>query len=630
MTALSRLRRHWPLLGPTVTSAVLSSWALGTVGWGNTYYSAAVRSMSQSWHAFWYGALDSVGFVTVDKPPLSLWVQALVVRVFGYSSMSLLVPQVIAGVLTVVLVYAMVVGRWGRIGASVGAMALAVAPISVLVNHSNNTDAILTLAMTATALAGVRAAHTGHWRWVVAAGVLFGASFTTKMLAAAPVLPAVLVAFALAAPVAWRRRGVLLGLGGAVAVATALFWFTAVDLTPASSRPYVGSSSSNSAYQLAFERNGVNQVEGENVMGGTGPGGGIPGGGNRPGGGFGGPGGPGGMQGFSGGEAGALRLWNSDLGTQIGFLVVPGLAGLLAASFAARRRRPWLEPTLVVPAVWFAGGAAAYSITKGIVHPYYVASIVPPLAMLMGAGVGAARHHVDRVRTHAAVGAAVAVSGVASWLIARRVDWSVGTRAAVITVMGGVFLAVFAATTRTRPPRLVSFAVLGLTLLAPAVWTVGSLKAGFNANLPYANPVGDGAFGPGGGRPGGPGGAGFGSSADAGVLGYLRANRGDADWLVATPSAMTAGSLIIETGEPVMALGGFSGNDPILDADGFDAMVEQGRVRFVLLGGGGGPGGSGGLGGAGGPGGPDGLGQHVIETCAAVSDVSASLYDCAR
>lgn len=619
MSRLTRLRFHWPLLVPVTVSTVLSSWALGTVGWGNTYYSSAVRSMSQTWHAFWYGALDSVGFVTVDKPPLSLWVQALVVRVFGYSSMALLVPQVIAGVLAVVLVYVTVVQRWGRIGATVGAMALAVAPISVLVNHSNNTDAILTLAMTATAWAGVRAATTGSWRWMVGTGLLFGASFTTKMLAAAPVLPAVLLAVAVAAPLAWRRRTAVLALGGAVAVASALLWFTAVDLTPASSRPYVGSSQSNSAYQLAFERNGVNQVEGDNVMGGTGPGPGS-GVGDRPGGGPG--GGPGGMQGFSGGEPGVFRLWNDALGTQIGFLVVPGLAGLVGASLMARRRRPWLEPTLMVPAVWFAGGAAVYSITKGIVHPYYVASIVPPLAMLIGAGVGAARASVDRVRTHVSVGAVVAASGVAAWLIARRVDWSPGTRAAVVTVMAGVFLAVFAAVTRSRPHRAASFAVLGLVLLVPAVWTAGSLKSGFSANLPYANPVGNGGGFGGPGGPGGPGSMGGFGGADTAVIDYLRAHRGDAEWLVATPSAMTAGSIIIETGEPVMALGGFSGNDPILDADSFDRMVQQGRVRFVLLGGRGG-------GQVGGPmGGNGAVSQHIADVCTPVTEVNSSLYDC--
>ncbi|MCB0955419.1 MAG: glycosyltransferase family 39 protein, partial [Ilumatobacter sp.] len=165
------------------------------------------------------------------------------------------------------LVYATLVRRWGRIAATVGALALAVTPISVMVNHSNNTDAILTLMMTATVFAGVRAAETGRWGWMVATGLLFGAAFTSKMLAAAPVLPAVLLAVAVVAPLAWRRRTALLAGGTAIAVVAGLAWFTFVDLTPASQRPYVGSSATNSAFQLAFERNGVNQVEGDSGVG---------------------------------------------------------------------------------------------------------------------------------------------------------------------------------------------------------------------------------------------------------------------------------------------------------------------------------------------------------------------------
>ena len=270
-------RRHWPLFVPVCVSSILSSWALGTVGWGNTYYSAAVRSMSESWRAFWYGAFDRAGFVTVDKPPFSLWVQALVVRVFGFHPMSLLVPQVVAGVSTVVLVYSLLVGRWGRLAATVGALVLAVTPMSVMVAHSNNTDAVLVLAMAATLYGVVRAIDSGRWSWTIGTGLLFGIAFTTKMLAAAPVLPAVVLAFALGSPLARAPRMRRLAVLSAVAVMSALFWFSAVDLTPDASRPYVGSSADNSAFQLAFERNGINQVEGGQVMTG-GPGGPPPGG----------------------------------------------------------------------------------------------------------------------------------------------------------------------------------------------------------------------------------------------------------------------------------------------------------------------------------------------------------------
>lgn len=607
---MRRFRIHWPLAIPVALSSVLSSWALGTVGWGNTYYSAAVLSMSKSWRAFWYGALDSAGFVTVDKPPLSMWVQALVVKLFGFHSMALLVPQVLAGVGAVVLVYFTLVRRWGRWAALLGSLALAVTPISVMVNHSNNTDAILTLCMTATVFAAVRAAETNRFRWMVGAALLFGASFTTKMLAAVPVLPALVLAVFLGSTLALRRRVVMAGLAAAIAVASALVWFSAVDLTAASNRPYVGSSQGNSAYQLAFERNGVNQVEGTQtgLPGNNGGGrGGVPGGG--------GPGG--GMTGFSGGNKGVLRLFNDALGTQIGWMVVPALAGLLGALLALRRR-VFREPVVMAATAWCVVGAAAYSITAGIVHPYYTASLAPGFALLIGVGVGIVRHYIAARRTIVLTGIALAASGGTSWMIARRVAWAPATVLSVATALLGLAVVLIAATpVRVRIGRAMMLCTAAVVVV-PAAWTMGSLRAGLSANLPYALPTTHAGFG----RPGGNGN--FSSGVDYGLIVFLEANRGAAKWLVAMPSAMTAGQLIIETGEPVMALGGFSGSDQILTTDSFDALVRKGDLRYVYLGGG--PGGR--PGGGPGGGGAGIITSHVTSTCSAVVDMS-SLYDCA-
>ena len=609
-------RRHWPLLFAITLSAILSSWALGTVGWGNTYYSAAVRSMSQSWHAFWYGSLDSVGFVTVDKPPFSMWVQALVVKVFGFHSMSLLVPQVLAGVATVVIVYVTLVRTWGRFAATTASLALAVTPISVMVNHSNNTDAILTLMMTATLGAGVRAMETRSTRWVVVTGLLFGAAFTTKMLAAAPVLPAVLIAFALTTTFTMGQRMRFLAIGSLVAIVSALAWFSWVDLTPSANRPYVGSSFDNSAFQLAFERNGVNQVEGGQVMTGgpapSAPDTSRPGiGGNNP---VGGPSGLPGrlrqmMRGFEGGEPGPLRLFNSELGSQLGWLVLPAALSLVATVFL--RRRAWRDPVVVTGAVWAAGGVAAYSVTKGIVHPYYLASIAPPMAILVGVGTGVIREQSTRRWTATVIGSAVTCCGLASWVIARRAEWTIATNLATLTVMAGVMLAVMGAFVAVRS-RWTTLAAL-LILIVPFAWTVGSLHSGLSANLPYADPTNSLEFG----RPvsGGPG---LGPSVNTSVVDYLVANRGDTKWMVATPSAMAAGPIIIETGEPVMALGGFSGGDDIVTADDFDRLVDNGDIRFVLID----------SRGQGSPGGTRrDIMNHITSTCALVDGLDG-LYDC--
>ena len=114
--ALSALTARPELLVLLVVAAALNLWALDLNGYANDYYSAAVRSMTTSWHAFLYGAFDAAGLQTVDKPPLALWVQALSARAFGFSSWSLLVPQALMGVATVGLVYDMALRRFGRAG----------------------------------------------------------------------------------------------------------------------------------------------------------------------------------------------------------------------------------------------------------------------------------------------------------------------------------------------------------------------------------------------------------------------------------------------------------------------------------------------------------------------------------
>jgi 4-amino-4-deoxy-L-arabinose transferase-like glycosyltransferase len=342
------LLRHVEVLPALVLAAVTCGWSLSTMGWGNGYYSAAVRSMGSSWKAFFYASLDQGGYVSVDKPPLSLWVQVLFTKVFGFGQLQLILPSVIAGVLGVVLVYLALVRSWGRTAGVVGAVALAVTPMFAAVNHSNNTDAVLVLMMTACASAGIESVRRNSLRWLLLAGVFGGLAMTAKMLAALPVIPGVLLAYLWCARHSWNRRVFHALLGALTFVVMGLWWFAVVELTPPESRPYVGSTTRNSVFELAFERNGVNQVEGDSA--------GVPGGGSSgpfpsgfPGGRGAGLGPPGGVAvGFLGGPAGVGRLLNADLGTQIGWLLPLAALGALAGVVVSGvRPSPKLAPLIV-------------------------------------------------------------------------------------------------------------------------------------------------------------------------------------------------------------------------------------------------------------------------------------------
>src|SRR5207302_5715678 len=270
-------------------------------GDANTYYAAAVQSMLRSWHNFFFVAADPSWLMTVDKPPLGLWVEAASAKVFGYSSLSMLLPEAIAGVLAVWVLYLLVARFFGRVAGLVAALALAVSPVSVAVNRDNNPDALFVFLLIVAAYVGARAVASGRLRTLLLTAVVVGLAFNTKMLAAAIVVPGLALGYALFAPVAWRRRIVWLALAGVVMVAVSGAWIAAVDLTPASQRPYVGSTTNNSALSLALDYNGLGRVEGH--TGGTSSAGG------------------GGLGGAFSGTSGVFRLLNNSLGDQGGWLL---------------------------------------------------------------------------------------------------------------------------------------------------------------------------------------------------------------------------------------------------------------------------------------------------------------------
>jgi 4-amino-4-deoxy-L-arabinose transferase-like glycosyltransferase len=245
-------------------------WDLSASGDANSFYAAAVQAGTKSWKAFFFGSIDSSNFITVDKPPGSLWVIELSGRIFGFSSWSMLVPQALEGVAAVGILYA-TVKRW--FGASAGLLAgaaLAVTPVAALMFRFNNPDALLVLLLVASAYTLVRALEQGRWKWVVATGALLGFAFLAKMLQAFTVLPAFFAVYLIAAPIALRRRVGHLALGGVAIIVSAGWWVAAVALWPTADRPLIDGSSTNSIINLILGYNGLGRL----VSGSTGGGGG--------------------------------------------------------------------------------------------------------------------------------------------------------------------------------------------------------------------------------------------------------------------------------------------------------------------------------------------------------------------
>src|SRR3954468_1854819 len=308
--AVARPRHE--LGGLLVLAGVLNLWGLTRNGWANEYYSAAVRSMSSSWHAFLYGSFDPSGVMTVDKPPLALWIQVAFVKAFGYHPLSMLVPQALMGVAAVALVYDLVRRRFGRLPGFVAGLALATTPIAVAISRHNTPDALLVLCSVAALWLVVRGLEDGRARWLLLAGVCVGLGFETKMAAAFMVVPGIAAAWLWVAP---RGRGRAVGqllAGGAAMVAVGLAWPLLIALTPAADRPWVSGTSDNSIWSLMLDYNGLGRIAGQagglQALGGGAGGGGF------------GPRGAG-AGGVFGGDTGPLRLLDARLRRQARWVV---------------------------------------------------------------------------------------------------------------------------------------------------------------------------------------------------------------------------------------------------------------------------------------------------------------------
>ncbi len=492
------------LLGLLALTALLYLWDLSRNGWANDFYAAAVQAGTKSWKAFFFGSFDSSNFITVDKTPASLWVMELSGRIFGFSQWSMLVPQALEGVASVLLLYA-AVKRWSGAGAGlVAGLALTLTPVAALMFRFNNPDALLVLLMTAAAYTLVRAVENGRSRWLVFTGLLIGFAFLAKMLQAFLVVPGFAAAYLWAGPPRLGRRIWQTVLMGAGIVAGAGWWILAAELTPAAGRPYFGGSTNNNILQLAIGYNGLGRLTGDET-------GSI--------------GGGGGGQGASfGGATGIFRLFQSEFGGQISWLLPAALIALAAMAWMSRRaaRTDRIRAAALLWGGWVLVTGLVFSYMNGIIHPYYMVALAPGIAALVGIGAVALWQERPGMAGRVALGLGIAVT--AAWafvLLGRTPDWLPWLRWVIVVAAAaaaGLVLARprLAALARSRRGRLALVAApLGLALMAglagPAAYALDTVGTAHTGAIPSAGPGGfgggpGGAGGPGGGRGGFPGG----------------------------------------------------------------------------------------------------------------------------
>lgn len=619
------------LLGLLLVTAALYLWNLTASGWANSFYSAAVQAGSQSWKAFFYGSSDAASSITVDKPPASLWVMALSVRLLGLSSFAILAPQVLMGVASVGFVHASVRRHWGSAAGLLAGTVLALTPVAVLMFRFNNPDALLVLLMTAAAWATMHAIERGSIRWFAFVGVLIGLGFLTKTLQVLLVVPFLGLAFLIAAHATLPRRivGALVGVGAMLL--TAGWWVAIVELVPADARPYIGGSQTNSFLELTFGYNGLGRINGDEA--------GSVGGGN------------------GWGETSLLRMFGSSVGGQISWLIPTALV-LLAVGLWLRGRAPRTDLRRAAYLVW--GGwllvtMLTFSFMAGIFHDYYTVALAPAVAVLVGAGAAEAWERREESIGSVTLAAGAATTAVWSFVLLSRTTEYGWLRVVVLAVglAASLMLLVIARVHRRAVAGIVAAAVLA-GLAGPAAYSATTLAEGHSGSIVTAGPStgggrgggpgggapptgqgGPGAFTPQGGTaPGGamPGRAGQAQGGQGGAGGLLDASTPstevvaalsvDADsytWVAAAIGSQSAAGLQLGTQLPVMAIGGFNGSDPAPTLAQFQQYVQDGRIHYFAVGGMGG--------GRGGTGSSSQISTWVAQNYTAVTIGGSSFYD---
>ncbi|WP_282690270.1 MULTISPECIES: glycosyltransferase family 39 protein [unclassified Streptomyces] len=480
---------------------------LSASGYANSFYSAAVQAGSQSWKALFFGSLDSANAITVDKPPAALWPMALSVRMFGLNSWAILAPQVLMALATAAVLNSAVRRRFGPVAGLIAVGVFALTPVAALMFRFNNPDALLALLMTVTVWCVLRALEQGRTKWLLWAGAAVGLAFLTKTLQAFLILPPLAVLYAVCAPVPVRKRLGQLALSALTMLVTGGWWVAIVELMPASSRPYVGGSQNNSFLELTFGYNGLGRINGEET-------GSVGGGGSRGGGGW--------------GETGIGRMFNSEVGGQIAWLL-PAALILLVAGLWLTRKAGRTDSARAAFIAW--GGAlvmtaAVFSFMAGIFHQYYTVALAPYVAALVAMGVVVLWEERSAWWPRAVLAGTVLATVLWAYvLLGRTPDYLPWLRWAVLA--GGIVGALGLLVAGRFGGRGLAVAVVGLScaasLAGPTAYTVSTLNSGHQGSIVTAGPsagFGMGGLGGGGGR-GGPGGPG-GGDGDGGQRGGMR------------------------------------------------------------------------------------------------------------
>jgi 4-amino-4-deoxy-L-arabinose transferase-like glycosyltransferase len=563
--------------------------------------------MTQSWHNFFFVAAEPGGSVSVDKPPLGLMIETISALIFGVSGFSTVLPNILAGIFSVPLLYHLVKKHFGTLAGIVSALVLTVTPVVFAANRNNTQDGLLTFVLLLAAWAFIKAVESGKARWLFVGAVAVGLGFNIKMLQAFLPLPAFLALYFFGAKVGWFKKTGLLVAALVILTVVSLSWAVIVDAVPADSRPYIGSSGNNTVMGLITGHNGTSRLfsgGGPNgPMPPSGPAAGQPADGQMP------PpnGGPQGQNGggtmFSRetGNPGVFRFFTAPLGAEMSWLLPFALLSLVVIALQSRIKLPVESGAhlgLILWGGWLMTCVVFFSMVSGIFHSYYVIMLAPALGAVIGGGFSylwqKQAEGDGEAKGHAASGWWLTLGAAATVAFEIYLAWQYGVNeiwmplAFVLVALAAILLFVQLLKSMKFVPQVAFSLLLIAMLIIPMAWSVLTVTEGTNSNLPAAYGVdGNGLSADGGdghlSAPAqGPGSAGAGDA----LLEFLQANTQDVKYLMAVTSSQVGAPYVIATGRPVLYMGGFNGGDDVVSADDLAQLVANGELRYVLFGGG--------------------------------------------
>ncbi|GLB46163.1 putative mannosyltransferase YycA [Philodulcilactobacillus myokoensis] len=608
----------WILAAILLAAAFLYGWQIWKAGNANSFYTAAITSMTKSFKNFWFASFDPAGYITVDKPPVALWFMAISAKIFGVHGWSVVLPSALAGVGSVYLIYKLVQPYFGATAGRLAALAMTITPIVVADSRTDNMDSILIFFLLLSLILLEKGNIKKQSRWIIISFGLIGISFNIKMLQAFMILPAMYLFYWLAVRKHWLSKVKVLSISTIVLIIATLFWPLSVDMTSASKRPYEGGSEHNSVMELAFGYNGTQRLLGQS----TGTGGAFPGMGNQKhqksgnmkrGGMLNGQhrmngnrsmkGAKGmtplnhkrGMQGHAGnrgagggafniGSAGIFRLFKTQLGPQISWLLAFSIIGMIASwAFYSDKKKKWYhlsfkQKQLVLWLGWLVPVFGFFSVAS-FFHPYYMIMLAPPIAAFFGISVPILIKSVLKKTKNwqsyllpIAIFITASLQAVYVYSYYPWLSWVIVISGSLIAI-NLIFFSI-----RNLVKMMKPLAGIGLVLImaAPTWWSLTPTISAESSGIPTSGPD---LLSSGGNQMGSE------SSVNTKMLNYLEKHAGNAKYLFATDDSSTASPYIIKTGKAVMAMGGFNGTDPAISLSKFKQLVKNGEVKYYYSGG---------------------------------------------